>query len=80
MGKKVEVKLNSAGVQDMLHDAGNKVCLELAQDAAKRCGAGYIAETRTYPERTTAVVTTSTAEAYFDNLANNTILKAVMGG
>ena len=79
MGKKVEIKLNDAGVQAMLHDVGKKACLELAQEAANRCGAGYIADTRTYPERTAAVVTTATRDAYSDNLANNTILKAVMG-
>ena len=80
MGKKVEIKLNSAGVQAMLHDVGSKTCLELARNAAERCGDGYIAQARTYPERTAAVVTTATAKAYSDNLANNTILKAVMGG
>ena len=79
MGNGVTVKLNSKGVQAMLHDAGNKTCLELARKAAEKCGDGYIADTRTYPERTAAIVLASTSKAISDNLENNTILKAVMG-
>ena len=72
----ITIKLNSKGVQAVLHDAG-RICLELAQSAAGRCGTGYVAETRTYPERTGAIVKTNTISAARDNLANNTILKAV---
>ena len=72
----ITVKLNSKGVQEMLHDAG-RICYSLAQDAAKRCGNGYVAEKRTYPERTGAIVKTDSATAARDNMQHNTILKAV---
>lgn len=75
---KVTVKLNSKGVVDLLHNAGD-ICLDMAKEAAGRCGEGYEAVKRVYPERTAAVVRTATYEAVRDNLENNTILKAVMG-
>lgn len=79
MGKKVEIKLNSSGVVELLHRAGEP-CLSIAEAAAEKCGDGYAAEKRTYPERTGAVVKAVTYDAAADNLENNTILKAVMGG
>lgn len=75
---KVVVKLNSQGVRELLHAAGEP-CLKLAKEAAEKCGEGYTAEKRTYPERTGAVVKAATYEAARDNLQNNTILKAVFG-
>ena len=78
MAKGVTIKLNSKGVQAMLHDAG-KVCMDIASKAAGKCGDGYTAEQRVYPERTAAVVKAETSKAISDNLENNTILKAVMG-
>lgn len=74
----VTIKLNSKGVQAVLHDAG-KICLDLAKDAVDECGDGYAAYERKYPERTGAVVVAVTDRAMQDNLDNNTILKAVMG-
>lgn len=74
---KVKIVLNSAGVQSLLKDVGSTTCVRLANEAATRCGPGYEAQTRNYPERTGAVVKAVTAEAMRDNMENDTILKAV---
>lgn len=74
----VEIVLNRDGVRSLLHEAG-AICMELAESAAARCGEGFIAEKRTYPERSGAIVKTNSAAAARENLNNNTILKAVRG-
>lgn len=76
----LKVELNSKGVQELLHSVGKMTCMRLAEDAARRCGTGYVAESRTYSERSGAVIKTNSAEAVRDNAANNTILKSIGSG
>lgn len=75
---KVTVKLNSAGVREMLKSAGAAAeCMSYAQQVAMACGTGYKAESRSYPERTGAAVYADTPQAKRDNLKNNTLLRAI---
>lgn len=78
MAKKVEIKLNSAGVRELLKSpAIANRCLQEAQGIASRAGDGYEVEPRSYPERTGAAVVAVTQEAIQDNLDNNTLLRAI---
>ena len=77
---KVKIELNSKGVQELLKEVGNTTCMKIANSAAGKCGEGYIAEERRYPERTAAIIKPSTVAAYYENMENNTIIKAVWGG
>jgi hypothetical protein len=80
MGKKVEIKLNSTGVRELLKSPEiQAACMDEALKVAGRAGGGYEAQTRSYPERSGAAVVAGTEEAKRDNLRNNTLLKA-MGG
>jgi len=73
-----EFKLNSAGVRELLKsEAMKSVLREQASRIQQRAGDGYEVEERNYPERAGAVVKAGSAEAYYDNLHNNTLLKAV---
>ena len=78
MAKKVEFELNSDGVRQLLKSAEMKrVCQTHAQRIANRAGTGYEVDTYTGSNRVNASVSTATADAYRDNLKNNTLLKAV---
>lgn len=77
MAKKVRIELNSAGVQELLHECGQKVCKELADNARNKCGDGYGSDTLAARKRTVASVYTETPRAMADNAKNNTILKAL---
>lgn len=78
MSKNVEIKLNSAGIQELLKSSGiAATCEAQASAVASRAGEGYVVEQRNYPERTGYVVKADTAEAVNDNLKNNTLLKAL---
>lgn len=75
---KVRVKLNRAGVREMLKSGGAAAeCMGYAQQIALACGDGYVAEGRSYPERTGAAVYADTPKAKRDNLKNNTLLRAL---
>lgn len=75
---KVKIKLNSAGVRELLKDpAIAKQCQDVAINTALKCGDGYEVQERRYPERTGAVILAVTSEAQRDNLENNTMLKAL---
>ena len=75
---KVEVKLNSHGVREVLRsDAVAEMCMSRAALALSRCGSGYEIDTRTYPERKGAVIKATSYKARKDNAENNTLLKAV---
>lgn len=80
MGKKVEIKLNSAGVRELLRSAEMRnICLGHAQAIAGRAGSGYATDTMTGTNRVNASVFQATVEATRDNMKNNTLLKAVKG-
>lgn len=75
---KVKVKLNSAGVRELLKSAEIAAeCMGHAQRIAVACGDGYAAESRSYSERKGAAVSADTPKAQRDNLKNNTLLRAL---
>lgn len=49
---------------------------EYANDVVNRCGEGYACKVRKGSKRAVATVHPETAEAYFDNMKHNTLLKA----
>ena len=79
MGK-VEVKLNTAGVRELLKSAEvADVCRTYAEQVCGRAGDGYVVEQRNYPERTGDAVKAETSAAYRDNQTNNTLIRAITG-
>lgn len=80
MGNDVKIKLNDAGVKELLKSpemVGH--CRTLAEQVLARCGEGYVMEERNYPERSGYAVRTDTRAAYKDNYDNNTLLRALGG-
>ena len=74
----IKVKLDRAGVRALLKSAAvSGVCRDAAEGVRGRAGAGFEVGQRNYPERTGYAVYPGDAEAYFKNLRNNTLLKAV---
>ncbi|MBQ1294431.1 MAG: hypothetical protein IIY21_10355 [Clostridiales bacterium] len=78
MAKKVQIKLNSAGIQELLKSqAMADECMKAAQSVRSKVGDGYEVQQRNYPERTGAAVVAVSKEAIKDNLDNNTLLRAL---
>lgn len=74
--KLVDFKLNGAGVREVLKlPAMAQMCMSAASNIANQCGPGYVAESRSYPERTGAAVYPATPEAAIDNYRHNTLLR-----
>lgn len=70
--------LNRAGVRELLKSDGiYRVCEEHAEATRATAGPGYELGRRDYPERTGVSVFPATGDAYYDNLRNNTLLKAL---
>ena len=77
---KVEIELNSAGIQELLKSAEIQgYCEELARGVASRAGDGYEVDTMVGKTRVNASVYAATKEANKENLENNTLLKALGG-
>lgn len=75
---KVKVKLNGEGVRSLLKSAEMMaVCRELAEGVRGRAGSGYEVNTYTGKNRVNAEVRAETAQAYHDNIKNNTLLKVL---
>lgn len=71
-------KLKKAGVRELLKSGEMQaICMERARGVQAAAGDGYIAEPRNYPERSGAAVRVDSGDAYYDNLKNNTLLKAL---
>lgn len=80
MSKKVEVELNSAGIQELLKSAEiEAICREYADQVRDRAGDGYEVNTQVGKTRVNAMVFAASGEAARDNLKNNTLLKALGG-
>ena len=73
----LRIKLNSKGVRELLKSKEiMDACVELAQDAAKRAGTGYEADSGYVGKtRVSAMVRPATFAARRDDLQNNTLLK-----
>ena len=77
MGK-VTVKLNRAGVRELLRsDEMQAICMEHAKSTVNQLGDGYSANGYKGKNRVNAEVRADSYAAYRDNLKNNTILKAL---
>ena len=73
---KVRIELNSPGIRALLRSPEMQAVLKSRADTVKdRCGDGY--ESYVAQTRAVAVVETASQNAYDDNSANNTLLKAV---
>lgn len=80
MGNQVKVKLNDAGIKELLKSPEmTEHCRSLAEQVLIRAGEGYVMEQRNYPERTGYAVRPDTKAAYKDNYDNNTLLRALGG-
>lgn len=80
MGSNVEVKLNSAGVRQLLRsEEMKKICAEHASNILNRVGDGYELDTYTGQNRVNAMVKAATPHAMRENMEHNTLLKAVRG-
>ena len=78
---KVKIKLNSAGVRQLLKSAPiTGACENEARKIQQRAGEGFEVESRNYPERTGVAVVAATSEAIQKNYKDNTLLKAMGGG
>ena len=78
MANKVEVKLNFAGVGELLRSKEVKdACKTHASKIQSRCGDGYKTGDFMGSDRVKATVYPETNAARNDNLENNTILKAL---
>ena len=78
MSKRVQVKLNRAGVRALLKsEQMAAVCRQYASRVVQRAGTGYEMQQRSYPERNGYVVRAAYYMARTDNLDNNTLEKAV---
>ena len=74
--KLLEFKLNRAGVGELLKgEAMQNVLISYADSVANAAGDGY--DVYVGPSRANVSVRTTTEEAYYDNLDNNTIEKAL---
>lgn len=75
---KVEVKLNRAGVRQLLKSQEMmNICTKHAFSAKSKLGDGYEVTYRTGKNRVNASIAAVTPKAKRDNLKNNTILKAL---
>ena len=80
MSKGVTVKLNSAGVRELLRSPEMmQTCKKYATEAQGRLGEGYEVTTHTGKNRVNASVAAVTPAAKRECLKNNTIIKAVIG-
>lgn len=81
MAKTVKIKLNGAGVRELLKS--NEVASDLerrAQAIANAAGAEYEVVQSQSSQRARAKVQPATARAYYDNLENNTLARAIGAG
>lgn len=73
-----KLKLNSDGIRELMKDPGVMgICENVAGNTLNRCGAGYAMEKKTYTTRGGFIVYPDCADAFYDNLRNNTLLKAL---
>lgn len=78
MSSNVKIRLNSAGVRELLKSAeAQGICMEYAQQVQRAAGEHFVAEKRNYPKRSGAAVRPDDAEGHYSNLKHNTLVKAL---
>lgn len=76
----VKFELNTKGVGQLLKSDTMRAVLEDASsDIARRCGEGYLYDSKMMGTRVISSVYTDSFEAMKDNLDNNTILRNLRG-
>lgn len=78
MSKKFKFVLNREGVRQLLN--GNAMSSELSrlgENVRERAGEGYKLSLVQSSDRKKAIVEVDTPKAFYDNLRNNTLLKAL---
>ena len=76
----MKIELNSAGVRELLRSPEMESGLaELAAEIAAKAGSGYESDTKMMGTRVIASASAATEAAMKDNLANNTLLRALGG-
>lgn len=76
---KVEIKLNIAGLKEFRNsqDVVN-ILQERAEEIQQKAGEGFVVEKPYHGKgRANVAITTETAEAYYKNMKENTLLKAL---
>lgn len=74
----VKLELNREGVRELLRSSEMMdICSQLAENVAARAGDGYETSTYVGKNRVNASVKAETFRARYDNLKNNTLLKAL---
>ena len=74
----IEVKLNSAGIRELLKSQPiAKMCMEQAEEVKRKAGAGFEVQPRKYPERTGYAVSAESNEAVRKVYQDNVLLKAL---
>lgn len=77
----VKVKLNYKGFNELRKDASIiGLCGQKANEAVSKLGEGYDAKKVSYSNRDGYIVKATTVKAAKDNLDNNSLAKAVLGG
>ena len=78
MVKSITVKLNDAGVKELLKGSAMQGILgDAAASKAMQAGEGYASEVHIGQNRAYANIFPDTKEAYNDNLENNTLEKVI---
>lgn len=77
---KFKFELNRQGVRELLQSSEMRsICSQAADQVARNAGSGYEVSVVTGRNRVNARVSPANAEAYYRNLKNNTLLKALGG-
>lgn len=75
---KMVFKLNKSGVRELLKGEDmKKVLSEKADEIVGRCGDGFEAKENVGTNRANVLIKTNSVRAYYKNLKENTILKAL---
>lgn len=78
MAERFKFELNRAGVRELMRSSETAgVCKDYAESARSRLGEGYEVSVMTGKNRVNAEVAAVSYNARKENLANNTILKAL---
>lgn len=77
---RTKIVLNSNEVRRILRSPQMiAACQECADGVQSRAGEGFKTEVRRYPERNGVAIVPDSTEAYYRNLEENTLLKAIGG-
>lgn len=78
MSNKVDVKLNSSGIQELMKsESVQELLLATADTVVKRCDGSYATNVYVGKTRANASIITNDSATYHRNLKNNELLKAL---